>query len=125
MKISHFIKFMFIVTAMSVLYIHMQMKIYDFAYQGKIKQQRLEQLAEVNGRVRKDILRLQSSDHIGRELLTKNTQYQFASRSHIVEVAADRPTWPDVIASGARTTGGFFSKVMSLAFASSEPETSR
>ena len=114
MKISHFLKFMFIVTAMGVLYIHLQMNIYDFAYRGKIKQQKIEQLAEVNGRVKNDILRLQSSDHIGRELLTKDTKYQFASRSHIVEVAADRPSWPDVIASGARTTGGFFSKIKSL-----------
>ena len=111
---------MFIVTVMAILYIHLQMEIYDFAYHGKMKQQKIEQLAEVNGRVKNDILRLQSSDHIGRELLSKNTQYQFASRSRIVEVAADRPTWPDAIASSARTTGGLFSKAMSLAFAPSE-----
>jgi hypothetical protein len=122
---SQFLKFMFIVTGLSVLYIHLQMNIYGFAYQSKIMQQHIEQLAEVNGRVKNDILRLQSSDHIGRELLTKDSKYQFASRSHIVEVAADRPTWPDVIASGARTTGGFFSKVVSLAFAPAESGISR
>lgn len=116
---------MFIVTAMAVLYINLQMKIYDFAYRGKLKQQRIEQLAEVNGRVKNDILRLQSSDHIGRELLAKDTQYQFASRSRIVEVAADRPTWPDAIASGTRMTGGLFSKVISLAFAPAESGLSR
>ena len=116
---------MFIVTAMGVLYIHLQMNIYDFAYRGKIKQQKIEQLAEVNGRVKNDILRLQSSDHIGRELLSKNTQYQFASRSRIVEVAADRPTWTDAMASSARTTGGLFTKVMSLAFAPNESGLSR
>jgi len=111
---------MFVVTVMSVLYIHLQIKIYDFAYRGKKKEQRIEQLAEVNGRVKNDILRLQSSDHIGRELLSNNTQYQFASRSRIVEVAADRPSWPDAIASSTRTTGGIFSRVISLAFAPSE-----
>ncbi|NTV28478.1 MAG: hypothetical protein HGA80_00130 [Candidatus Omnitrophica bacterium] len=125
MKISHFLKLMFVVTVMSVLYIHMQMKIYDFAYRGKVRQQHLEQLAEVNGRVRNDILRLQSSDHIGRELLSDNKQYQFVGRNRIVEVAAERPTWPDMIASGAKTTGGLVSKVMSLAFAAGEPGMSR
>ncbi|MBF0485751.1 MAG: hypothetical protein HQL16_04465 [Candidatus Omnitrophica bacterium] len=118
MKISFFLKVMFVVTFMAVLYIHLQMKIYDFAYQGKVKQQRIEQLAEVNGRVHNDILRLQSSDNIGRELLgNQDSKFQFASRSRVIEVASENTTLPEMIAHGAQSTGGFLSRVVSLAFA--------
>jgi hypothetical protein len=119
MKVSYFLKVMFVVTFMAVVYIHLQMKIYAFAYQARSKQQRIEQLAEVNTRVNNDILRLQSSDHIGRELLKReNSQFQFASRSRVVEVASRTEALPDIVMSGAQSAGGFLSRMMSLAFLS-------
>ncbi|MBF0593507.1 MAG: hypothetical protein HQL22_00915 [Candidatus Omnitrophica bacterium] len=86
MKVSDFLKVMFVITFTAVLYIHLQMSIYDLAYQGKKKEDTVEKLAENNVMMKNDILRLKSADHIGRELLEKEKDYKFASRSNVVEV---------------------------------------
>jgi hypothetical protein len=86
MKVSGFLKIMFVITTMGVLYIHLQLSIYGLAYQGKKREDRIEKLAENNIIVRNDILRLKSSDNIGRELLVKEKDYKFVSRSNVVEV---------------------------------------
>jgi len=86
MKISGFLKVMFVITTMAVLYINLQLNIYGLAYQGKKREDRIEKLAETNIIDRNDILRLKSSDHIGRELLVKEKDYKFVSRSNVVEV---------------------------------------
>ncbi|MEI6437604.1 MAG: hypothetical protein WCO69_02505 [Candidatus Omnitrophota bacterium] len=88
MKISGFLKVMFVVTTMGVLYIHLQMSIYDLAYQGKRKEDRIEKLAENNVMMKNDILRLKSSDHIGRQLLVNEKDYKFLGRNNVVEVEA-------------------------------------
>ena len=117
MKVFDFLKGMIIVTVLAVMYIHLQMKIYDLAYQTRGAHKNIERLAEVNSRVRNDIARLRSSDHIGRELLAEDTQYQFASRRHIVEVATDRPALPERIALRAHPTGDLFARFISIALA--------
>ena len=45
MKVSAFLKVMCIITTMGVLYINLQMSIYDRAYQGKSKEDRIVKLA--------------------------------------------------------------------------------
>ncbi len=89
MKVSGFLKVMMIVTIMGVLYIHLQMSIYDLAYQGKRKEDRIEKLAENNNIMKNDILRLKSSDHIGRQLLVKESDYKFLGQNNVVEVEAN------------------------------------
>ncbi|MBF0331445.1 MAG: hypothetical protein HQL17_05865 [Candidatus Omnitrophica bacterium] len=111
----NFLKGMGIVTIMALLYIHLQMNIYALAYQGKKKEVRIEKLAEHNSVVQNDILRLQSSDHIGRSLLGKEKVYQFASKTHVLEVESQGPG--NVITAGMQQGQGFLGKVMTLAFA--------
>ena len=60
MKVSAFLKVMCIITTMGVLYINLQMSIYDLAYQGKRKEDRIEKLAENNVIMKNDILRLKT-----------------------------------------------------------------
>jgi cell division protein FtsL len=93
MKVADFLKIMGVITVMAVLYIHLQMEIYTLAYQGKTKQMQIEKLSEKNVFVSNDILRLKSSDHIGRELLMKEKDYSFASRKHVVEVESRGQDW--------------------------------
>ena len=88
MKVSDFLKGLMVVTVMAVLFIHLQMSIYDLAYQGKRKEDKIEKLAENNVIMKNDILRLKSSDHIGRELLVKEKDYKFVSQNNVVEVEA-------------------------------------
>lgn len=119
MKVGKFLKVMFVVTFMAVLYIHLQMKIYALAYQGKQKQQKIEKLAENNVIVKNDILRLKSSDHIGRELLVKETDYQFASNKNVIMVEEKAPAWTDNLL--AKGGNALFGRFMTLAFSSAEP----
>ena len=86
MKVSSFLKVMCIVTTMGVLFIHLQMSIYELAYQGKRRADKIEKLAESNVMMKNDILRLKSSDHIGRQLLVKEGDYKFLGRNNVVEV---------------------------------------
>ncbi|NLE64779.1 MAG: hypothetical protein GX606_02545 [Elusimicrobia bacterium] len=92
----------FFVTIAVIFYIHIQMNTYALAYKGKLNQHRIEALSEENSLVENEILRIQSSDNIGRKLLAKDKNYQFAGRGHVME-AEERP-------------GTFISPLMTLAF---------
>jgi hypothetical protein len=113
MKVGDFLKVMGIITVMAVLYTHLQMEIYTLAYKGKIKEQMIEKLAEKNVMVSNDILRLKSSDNIGRELLVKDKEYFFASSKHVVEVESKDRNWLSPVASTITVPT---SKVVKLAF---------
>ena len=77
----------------------------------------IEKLAENNAAVRNDILRLQSSDNIGRELLTKeNSSYRFASRRNVVEVESGGAV--GALAAGVGQGQDLLGRVMTLAFSS-------
>ncbi|MBF0123229.1 MAG: hypothetical protein HQL21_07500 [Candidatus Omnitrophica bacterium] len=115
MRIVQFLKVMGVVTFMAVLYIHLQMRIYDLGYQGQAKAQKIEKLAESNSLVKNDILRLKSSSHIGHELLTKDDHYRFASRKNVVEVEAMSHSWPETFA--AKTGVSRIGRFLTLAFA--------
>jgi hypothetical protein len=113
MKVIDFLKVMGVITIMAVLYIHLQMEIYTLAYEGKTKQQKIEKLSEKNVLVSNDILRLKSSDNMGRELLVKDKEYSFASRKHVVEVESKDRGWLGPMASKIAAPAG---KVVKLAF---------
>lgn len=111
---AHFLKGMAVVTVMALLYIHLQMNIYALAYQGKKREVKIEKLAERNATVKNDILRLKSSSNIGRELLSKEKEYQFVGRSNVVEVETSAPL--ETLASRVQEGQGFIGRVMTLAF---------
>ena len=111
---GNFLKGMAVVTVMALLYIHLQMNIYALAYQGKKKEVHFEQLAESNASVKNDILRLKSSDNIGRELLSKEKEYHFASRRNVVEVESQGAV--EGLAAHVQEGQGFIGRVMTLAF---------
>ncbi len=110
----NFLKGMAVVTVMALLYIHLQMNIYALAYQGKKREVCIEKLSEHNSMVKNDILRLRSSDNIGRSLLGSEKDYRFASRRNVVEVESQGPV--EAIAAQVQQGQGFFSRAMTLAF---------
>ena len=123
MKVGQFLKIMAVVTFMAVLYINLQMKIYSLAYQGRVREIKLEKLAENNVMVRNDILRLQSSDHIGRQLLAKEKSYSFAGKNHVVEVEERAAGWNDALS--LKKGGEALGRMMTLAFTPNEPAIAR
>jgi predicted ATPase len=116
---NHFLKGMLVITIMALLYIHLQMNIYALGYEGRKNEARVEQLAERNSQVRNDVLRLKSSDNIGRELLGKENAYQFASRRDVVEVesGAEAGSLVSRMAQGQ----GFLGRIMTVAFVPNRP----
>lgn len=88
MKFAQFIKTMGTVTALCLIYIHMQMQIFDLAYQGKVKEQKIRKLNEDNGNATYSILKLKSAHNLGDQLLSENSGMQFLDESRIVKLEA-------------------------------------
>ncbi|OGX09054.1 MAG: hypothetical protein A2Z88_08020 [Omnitrophica WOR_2 bacterium GWA2_47_8] len=83
---------MFFVTLLSLIYINMQMQIYDLAYKGKIREGIVKQLKESNGISTYNILKLKSANNLGCLLLDENSEMKFLDKSQIIRlpVAAQR-----------------------------------
>jgi hypothetical protein len=86
MSLVKFFKYTCIVTSLALVYIHLQMQIIDLAYQGEIKEKKIKELAERNGNALYKISKLKSANHLGGELLAKNSDMQFVSADHIVSL---------------------------------------
>jgi len=85
MKLSKLIKMMVFITVLSLVYIHMQMQIFDLAYQGKNKEKFIRQLREVNGNYTYDILKLKSAMNLGDKLLDENSDLKFLDKTNVVK----------------------------------------
>lgn len=84
-------KCMFMITTLALIYIHMQMRIFDLAYQGKNKEKQIVELSEAAGLMTCDIQRLKSANHLGSNLLTENTELKFLDRQNIVQIVTAAP----------------------------------
>ncbi len=101
MRLSRFFQLMLIVTVLSLAYIHMQMQIFDLAYQGKSKEKVITGLLEDNGRVSYNILQLKSSHHLGDTLLADDSQLRFRDNDNVVQLVTSQYIRPqkEVLAS--------------------------
>lgn len=88
MKFTKFLKGMAIVTMVSIIYINLQVQIYDFAYQVKRKEKDIRRLVDHNGNVTYSILKLKSANHLGVKLLAENSNMQFMDSRNIVKLEA-------------------------------------
>ena len=87
MKLTKFIQGTLVITLMALIYIHLQMQIFDLAYQGKTREKRIQELADVNGAYTYQILSLKSSSYLGRQLLDDKSNLQFVGHDRIVTLA--------------------------------------
>ncbi|HRZ41031.1 MAG TPA: hypothetical protein P5246_08480 [Candidatus Omnitrophota bacterium] len=90
MKLMKFIQFMFVVTLVAMIYVHMQMRIFSLAYEGKKREQKITQLKENNGAVAYDILELKSASHLGRKVLKQDRTLKFYDQTSVVRLKTDR-----------------------------------
>ncbi len=86
MKLSHFFKLVVGVTFLSLIYIHMQMKIFDLAYQVKKREQLIRKLNENHGNLTYNTLKLKSAHNLGYKLLAEDSSMQFLDNSQIVKI---------------------------------------
>jgi len=77
-------------TLIAIIYIHMQMQIYDLAYQGQEKKKQIQRISESNALTAYQILELKSVNHLGRRLLAQDQELRFRDNQSIVQlVTAD------------------------------------
>ncbi len=102
MKVSKFFKGMIMVTALSLIYIHMQMQIFNLAYQAKRKEQFMKRLQEDNGNLTYHILKLKSSYHLGDQLLSERSDMHFVDYTQIVRLEAQAEEQDKVVLSAGK-----------------------
>jgi len=86
MKLMKIIRIFGFITLLSLIYINMQMKIYDLAYQGKNKEAKVRELHELNGNETYTILKLKSANNIGYHLLAENSDLKFRDDNQVVRI---------------------------------------
>jgi len=91
MSLTRLFKIISVFTILCLVYIHMQMQIFELAYQGKRKANAIAALMEENSMVKTDILEMKSSKALGVKLLDDQASLQFRDTSKVVELVA-RPT---------------------------------
>ena len=91
MKLTKFFQVMVFTTMMALIYIHLQMRIFDLAYQGKTREKRIQELSDENGTSTYHILSLQSANSLGHQLLDDKSVLQFANSDQISTLATLLP----------------------------------
>ena len=91
MRLTKFLKGMGMITILSVIYINLQVQIYDFAYQAKKKEKDMCRLVDRNGNMTYGILKLKSANHLGVKLLTENSTMQFMDSNNVIKLETHIP----------------------------------
>ena len=87
MRLIKFIKCMSLLTVLTLVYIHMQMQIFDLAYRGKQKEMVINDLSEQNGTIAYDILKMKSAHHLGTNLLAEGSGLRFRDDESVIKLA--------------------------------------
>ncbi|MDP8264928.1 MAG: hypothetical protein P9M12_05575 [Candidatus Aceula lacicola] len=117
MNFKKFLTAIVCITAVALIYIQMQVKIYDLAYQGKHREKEIFKLIDDSGHVIYNIAKLKSSSSLGERFLVKNSDVDFLDSRKVVhlkvstKLAANKlPEWESVL----KRTTGLLASVFSL-----------
>jgi len=91
MRIPKLFKGITAITALSLIYIYMQMQIFALAYQATKSEQFIRELSEDQGNLTYHILKLKSSYNLGYQLLSENSNMKFRDNSQIVRLPLSQP----------------------------------
>ena len=88
MSLKAYFKIASFVTIIALLYIHMQMRIFELSYNGKDKEKKIHELNDSNGALSHQILTLRSANNLGNQLLDHdNNNLQFMDQERVMRVA--------------------------------------
>jgi len=126
MSLKKFFILSIIITAFALVYIQMQVTIYDLAYQGKAREDKVVKLADSNINRTLNIAKLKSAQSLGDWFFCKNADTDFVSQKHIVQVKASAEDMQKIrqASSTKRTPGpvSLLARVFSLkSIAEAEP----
>jgi cell division protein FtsL len=88
MSLKVYFKIAAFTTIIALLYIHMQMRIFELSYNGKDKERIIYALNDSNGALSHQILTLKSANHLGNQLLDRDNSLQFMDNEQVMTVAA-------------------------------------
>src|ERR1700690_3293265 len=74
-------------TIIALLYIHMQMNIFELSYNGKDKEKIIHELNDSNGALSHQILTLKSANNLGTQLLDRDNSLQFIDNNKVMTVS--------------------------------------
>jgi len=86
MNLKVYFKVASFVTIIALLYIHMQMKIFELSYNGKDKEKIIHELNDSNGALSHQILTLKSANNLGNQFLDKDNSLQFMDQERVMTV---------------------------------------
>jgi len=86
MSLKVYFKVAAFVTIMALLYIHMQMRIFELSYNGKDKEKIIHELNDSNGALSHQILTLESANNLGNQLLDHDNSLQFMDNERVMMV---------------------------------------
>ena len=87
MSLKVYFKIAAFTTVIALLYIHMQMKIFELSYNGKDKEKIIHELNDSNGALTHQILTLKSANNLGNQLLDHDNSLQFMDNERVMTVA--------------------------------------
>ncbi|HBG60865.1 MAG: hypothetical protein A2306_09430 [Omnitrophica WOR_2 bacterium RIFOXYB2_FULL_38_16] len=87
MRLAKLIKFMCLMTVLALIYIHIQMQITDFAYQGIKKDGRIKELIEENGNITYAVSTLKSANYLGLKMFNENSDMQYIDQDNIEQIS--------------------------------------
>jgi len=97
MNLKVYFKIAAFATIIALLYIHMQMKIFELAYNGKDKEKMIHELNDSNGALSHQILTLKSANNLGIQLLDHDNSLQFMDNERVMKVRTtakiEKPVW--------------------------------
>ena len=86
MKLAKTCQCVAIMTALALIYIHMQMQIIDLACQGKVREKKIVDLNENNDLISFNISRLKSANYLGGNLLAEDSELTFRGNDSIIQL---------------------------------------
>ncbi|MBF0571319.1 MAG: hypothetical protein HQL12_05550 [Candidatus Omnitrophica bacterium] len=92
MSLKVYFKIASFVTIIALLYIHMQMKIFELSYNGKDKEKIIHELNDSNGALSHQILTLKSANNLGNQLLDHENSLQFMDNERVMTVVTSAGT---------------------------------
>jgi hypothetical protein len=87
MRLAKFISIVGLITLIAVIYVHLQVQIYEYAYKGKKKELAFKELLDRKSNAMYNVNSLESVQYLGTRLLNSDYNLQFAGREQVVKLA--------------------------------------
>ncbi|MDP3142653.1 MAG: hypothetical protein Q8N14_01715 [Candidatus Omnitrophota bacterium] len=86
MRLVKFIPVVGLVTIIALIYVQLQVQIYEYAYKGKRKEIALKELLDRKSNTMYNINSLESVQYLGTRLLSQDYNLQFAGKEQVVKL---------------------------------------